>query len=588
VWKPFYIKPGTVTMKYRLEALKYSEAYDLGELKGVDEGSIRAVFNTILRYGVIDKNHTGGNGWRTGFICLHEQWYSSIAAAMGCPDYTRNLSNTYDYFKQNAVKENGRVSARFKTDKLDYRPRGYTETGFYEPGWGTLMDSQPDYVIVVSEHFHNTADIDWLKGQKETCEKVLDFLLARDHDNDGLLEMINDYHSDRQGSDWIDVIWAAHENAFVNAEMFYAMTLWSELESLLGDESMAKKYADAAAKLKARFNQDVADGGFWNPEKQYYIYWRDKDDSIHGNNLVIPVNFMALGYGVCDDPERKEAILSKIEQVTSKENLFTWPLSIYPFRMEEGSITRNFPFPRYENGDLFLSWSELGVSVYADYDPSIAMKYIRKTLDRYEQDGLAHQRYTRKKQKGVGDDILSGNGNAIVGLYSSIYGIQPRFDRLYLNPHLTPELNGTELKYWLRSQDYTISLSDRDYTIKVDGYTAHDDNAFGLQVQKGLLRYYRGLTDNAVLSLRQRSASGLLLDAANWSAETPAWTVVSNESENIEYVVSSLPPYKRFSLFINNGDEPVYVRQSSGEGVLEMSIYHESRVPVHVKLTPFD
>ncbi|MFA6448862.1 MAG: hypothetical protein WCX65_05300 [bacterium] len=589
VWKPFSVAPGTVSIQYRLQALKYSEAYDLGELKGIDESAVREVFNTILRYGVLDKYLTGGNGWRSGYVCLQEQWYSGIAAALGNSDYTRNLSDTYDYYRQNAVKDDGRVPARFKYDKNDSDPATYTDKGFYEPVWGIEMDSQPDYVIVVSEQFHNTADIDWLKGQKKTCEKALDFLLARDSDNDGLLEMMTDYHSEGKSSDWIDVMWASHENAFVNAEMYYAMTLWSELEKVLGDEAMAKKYAGAAAKLKARFNRDVASGGFWNPEKQWYVYWRDKDDSIHGDNLVIPVNFMTLAYGVCDDAKRKEAILSQIEEATAKENLFTWPLNIYPYAsVDEGAAKINFPFPRYENGDLFLSWDELGVRIYADYDPAIAMKYVRSVLNHYERDGLAHQRYTRIEQKGVGDDILSGNGNAIVGLYSSIYGIKPRYDRLYLNPHLTPEVNGTKLKYRLRDQNYNISLSMNDYTIEVEGYAVHDVGAFGVQAQKERVNYYRDLKGRASLSLRRKSSGRLSLDASGWAAAKPKWTAVSAEKDNIEYTVSGLSSKKQYCVYNSSAAGPAKLHESGAGGILKFSAAQAAGTPVHFAVAPAD
>ena len=56
--------------------------------------------------------------------------------------------------------------------------------------------------------------------------------------------MITDDHTDAKGSDWIDVIWASFENAFVNAELYYALTLWSDIESQLGDSVAAQYYSD--------------------------------------------------------------------------------------------------------------------------------------------------------------------------------------------------------------------------------------------------------------------------------------------------------------------------------------------------------
>ncbi len=118
----------------------------------------------------------------------------------------------------------------------------------------------------------------------------------------------------------------------------------------------------------------------------------------------------------------------------------------------------NFPYPKYENGDIFLSWGELAVRAYAKSNPAIAVKYIRNVLDKYDEDGLSFQRYERKSQRGAGEDILAGNCMPVVGLYRDIYGIQPKHNRLYLEPHLTPELNGTQLRYHLRGQSYLIDL----------------------------------------------------------------------------------------------------------------------------------
>ncbi len=87
---------------------------------------------------------------------------------------------------------------------------------------------------------------------------------------------------------------------------------------------------------------------------------------------------------------------------------------------------------------------------YATSDPAVAMKYIHKVIDRYNVDGLSFQRCLRTTAEGVGDDILANNAMAIVGLYRDIYGVCPRHDRLFLDPHLTPELNGTRLLYPLR------------------------------------------------------------------------------------------------------------------------------------------
>ncbi len=348
--------------------------------QGLNGRSIRELLNTIARYGVIDQRILGANGWRTGFTCLHEQWFSQMGIAIGDPDYLANCAATFDFERDHAIEPSGRVKSRWCYLAHDAMPGTYDAHGFYEAQWGYLLDSQPCYVICVAELFDLTGDQAWLRGQKTACERALDYLLRRDADGDGLVEMMTDSHTQQRGSDWIDVIWAAHENALVNAELYYALTLWADAEELLGDAARAAEYRQCAAKLKASFNKTTAEGGFWDPQNQWYVYWRDKDDSIHGNNLVTPVNVAAIGYGLCDDAERREAILRRMEEEMQKENLFFWPLNFFPYQPGEGH-TLNFPFPNYENGDIFLSWGELAVRAYAKSKPEIAVKYIKNMLD---------------------------------------------------------------------------------------------------------------------------------------------------------------------------------------------------------------
>jgi hypothetical protein len=437
LWAPFTIRPSETRATYTLQALDYPRSYERGRFAGLDGTSIRELLNTIGRYGVIDRQILGGNGWRSGFACLHEQWFSQIGIAVAAPDYIANCARTYDYERDHAILPDGRVKSRWSYDAGDAMPGTYDQFGFYEAQWGYLMDSQPDFAICIAEQFDLTGDERWLRGHKQACERALDYLLRRDENHNGLVEMMTDSQADQRGSDWIDIIWAAHENALVNAEMYYALTRWTDLESLLGDAARSEGFRRAAATLKRSFNKTTAEGGFWDPEKNYYVYWRDKDGSIHGNNLVIPVNFAAIGYGLCDDAARREACLRRIEAEMKKENLFFWPLNFFPYERDEGHAN-NFPYPRYENGDIFLSWGELGVRAYAQTEPALALKYIRNVLAKYNVDGLSFQRYLRQSQNGAGDDILAGNCMTIVGLYRDIYGLQPRHNRLYLEPLSLP------------------------------------------------------------------------------------------------------------------------------------------------------
>jgi hypothetical protein len=237
---------------------------------------------------------------------------------------------------------------------------------------------------------------------------------------------------------------------------------------------------------------------------------------VHGTNLVVPVNFSAIGYRLCDEPKRRAAILERIETLMTEQTLFFWPLCFYSFAREEGHPDVNWPFPKYENGDLFLAWGELGTRAYAAYDPALALKYVTNVLNQYSKDGLAFQRYLRTSQAGAGNDILANNANIIAGLYRNLYGLQPKHDRFYLEPHLTAALNGTHLKYQLRGQTYSFDLSVNEYAVTVDQFTVRSHEPFAVNAEKDTLTYFKGPHEPGGLIIRSNGTSDLELTIRSW------------------------------------------------------------------------
>lgn len=551
LWQPVQVSPSEVTVEFELQALPYNQTYNRGSFVGLNGNNIRELFNTVARYGTIDSQLVGGNGWRSGYICLHEPFFAQIAAALDASDYTANLVAFLDNARDHAIATNGRVKSRWCYGDGDAMPGTYDEFGFYEAQWGFLMDSQPDYVMNVAELFNLTADTKWLANHKNSCEHALDFLMRREVGTSGLVAMMTDSHAQNRGSDWIDIIWAAYENAFVNAQLYAALNLWADAEDTLNDSAKAKSYRDFAARLKNSFNKSTADGGFWDATNQWYIYWRDKDGSIHGNNLVTPVNFAAIAYGLCDDPQRQRAILERMESEMKKENLFYWPLSFFPYAEGEGAGS-NFPFPKYENGDIFLSWGELGVRAYTRYNSTLALKYVRNTLDRYAKDGLSFQRYLRRDQRGEGDDILAGNCLPIVGLYRDIYGVQPKPNRLYLEPHLTGDLDGTRLRYDLRGQMYEITLSTNGSSISAEQYTVGSAKPFAANITGAGLQYFDGMKSDWTLSVTLTKKAQLAINILNWSDAAREWNASpTGKRRLVSYVLKGLRQNSNYQLIVD-------------------------------------
>jgi len=553
VWASYDQGAGRSEQTITLGYFDVNARYGRGHFVGIDGDKASAVLNTIARIGVIDSLHFGGNSWHTpyGPICLHEQYIAQMGLAINDAHYLTGYQHCLDFYRDHAIRPDGRVIPRWAYSDEDMMPGQNTPEGFYEAQWGFLLDSNPDLVTNVCDLFDQTGDLGWVKTHQRSCEKALDWILSRDSDGDGLVEMMTDNEGQKRGSDWIDIIWASYENAFVNAKLYHALEKWAAIERLLNDPDRAGVYEAFAAKLKTNFNKSIRDGGFWDETNGCYVHWLDKDGSAHGRNMVTPVNFMAIAYGICGDSSRARAILDTIESRMEQEKLFFWPLCMTSYAPGDGNDWQ-FPFPNYENGDLFLSWGSIAAKAYAGYRPEVAVRYIRKVLDQYGKDGLAFQRYGRRKQDGLGDDILSGNSLSIVGLYQSIYGINPLYNRFYLEPHITPELAGTEINYNFRGEILRIGLEMGRYRVSDSRFSVSGSGAFGFFHAADSMQYFAG--SDAKPSLEAITKGALNLEIAEWRSAGREWE--QKAALPVFYIVHGLRPNVECSLFINGKEYP--------------------------------
>lgn len=577
VWAAQTVPAGKSTQTLMLSYFDFNEKYGRGHFNGVNGAQVSAVLNTIARIGVIDSLHFGGNSWHTpyGPICLHEQYIAQLGLAINDPQYLKGYQSSLDFYRDHAIKPDGRVYPRWAYTNEDAMPGKFNRYGFYEAQWGILMDSNPDLVTNVAELYDMNGELAWVKTHQLSCEKALDWILKRDSNGNGLVEMTTDNMSEKKSSDWIDIIWASYENAFVNAKLYHALVKWAAIEHQLGNTAKAQYYGDFAEKLKTSFNKPVTEGGFWDEGNKCYIHWRDKDNSIHGRNMVTPVNFMAIAYGICDDPARKKIILDAIEKQMEQEKLFFWPITMTSYAPGEGKEWQ-FPFPGYENGDLFLSWGSIGVKAYADYNPGLALKYVKNVLKQYSKDGLAFQRYGRLKQDGLGDDILSGNSLAIVGLYQAIYGINPLYNRLYLDPHLTGELNGTEVNYNFRGQRINIYLDSNKFAVSNNIFKVTSSHKFGFYATKDQLCYFDG--NNQQASLQITPGRQMAIEVKNWDRNKIEFieTAGNASPQPLAYVVRQLRPDTYYSFSVNGSSVKKIKSDAKGDILLNHKLTSHS------------
>ena len=524
---------------------------------------------------MIDEKTFGSNSWRTpyGPVCLHEGHIAQMASLIQDEDYVNGYKSTLDQYRDHAVRPDGRVVSRWAYTCEDAMPGTCDSLGFYEAQWGYLMDSNPDLVTNVAELFDFCADSLWLNTHKSTCERALEYMLARDADADGLVEMMTDDHTAQRGSDWIDIIWASHENAFVNAKMYYALTLWAGCEEYLGDHAHAVRYSMAAAKLKESFNKTTIDGGFWDSTNRWYVHWRDRDGSVHGNNLVTYLNFMAIAYGLCDDQVRMRAILGQIELQMQRESLFFWPVCMFSYEEDEG-LHWQFPFPVYENGDIFLTLGEVAVRAYAGVDPTIPLKYIGNLLERYRKDGLAFQRYLRKEQQGSGDDILAGNAMAVVGLYRNIYGLRAKHDRLIVAPVQAREIRGTRLSYELRGDVYRVAIDSGRTTVSAGTTTISAPDAFAVMSVPGGMAWFNAPSGSPSLVVTKEGFAGataMNVSIDSWDERAGGekrWH--QSGDHGVRYKIAALNPGMAYTVAVDNVRHQAF--RADGAGTISFSV----------------
>ena len=561
VFNPFEVKKGRSEISIELSYVDYNKEYDRGTLVGIDAIAVRELLNTTGRYGVIDKNIIGANGWVTNWKCLHEPFFAQIGMAVNDRNYTDNLSSTLDQERDQAIEEDGRVLARWHNVPEAQNSNYNFKTGYYDAPWGYTIDAQPGQVINTAEQFHQNGDLVWLKSHKLSCEKVLNWLINRDSNNNGIFEMLNNNIAEKKCSDWLDVVWASFENSFVNAQMYEALNLWAECELVLGDTEKASYYSKVAERLKEAFNKPVKEGGFWSPEKNQYIYWRDKDGSLHGDNLVTPVNFAAIAFGICDNPKRIKAILSQVENKAKAENLFHWPLCFESFKLDEVHPPVMWPFPNYENGDIFPTWGYLGIRSYVKYDKDIALKYIKNILRQYNKDGLSSQRFNRKTQVGIGEDILAGSATTITALYRDIYGVRPMWNRMGLEPNMLQELNGTEFNYTLRDIEYHIKLSENKYQVSTKNFTLDNTLSFGVYMNDNTLLFYPKNKNVTGLAVTRGNSLPIKIMIEEWS-KNRNWVINSKGDYNI--LIAGLNPNSTYNLLVNGDKKQSYAADAKG------------------------
>jgi hypothetical protein len=165
-----------------------------------------------------------------------------------------------------------------------------------------------------------------------------------------------------------------------------------------------------------------------------------------------------------------------------------------------------------------------------------------------------------------------------VGLYASVYGINPLYNRLYLEPHITPELAGTELNYTFRNERLTIRLDSNSYAVSDKRFKVTAGKPFGFFATKGQLSYFDGSSPVAALAVRSEQL--LALTNKSWGTDKMDWIQHTDKTDRKQhgggmvskpllYIVYQLKPNAVYLLSVNG--RTVEKLRSDGKGHLAVS-----------------
>jgi hypothetical protein len=124
-----------------------------------------------------------------------------------------------------------------------------------------------------------------------------------------------------------------------------------------------------------------------------------------------------------------------------------------------------------------------------------------------------------------------------------------------LEPHLTTELNGTQLRYPLRGRLYLIDLSTEQCAVTVGACTLSDSHPFGVNATDTGLEYFPGTNSGWAMRISQSTAWPLTIQIESWPDNPDAprqWTEAGPQIKgSAMHTVARLRPNAKYELKAN-------------------------------------
>ena len=299
-----------------------------------------------------------------------DSYYTVLPMYRSHPELVRSQILTLSM----GISENGDCPSAVKSD--------------YSEWWGNHYDSPSFLAMMLRDYVKHTGDsailTESVKGETvlAKAEKAIE-KLSTYADETGLIYKVGPYNQ----RDWADEV---NRNGYVTYnEVLYARALYclSELFSISGDNTKAKKYAESFKMVKNAINSLL-----WDDKLCYYVNYRENDHI--ENNLSVDTCFAAL-FGIADDT-RARRMLENMESILETRNNKEQKagdygvMCVYPFYSGADSTRNKSAKPYYyHNG---ANWPYLS-AMYAAAKRKYGMEY-RYALESWFDYNVARGNYT--------------------------------------------------------------------------------------------------------------------------------------------------------------------------------------------------
>jgi hypothetical protein len=139
---------------------------------------------------------------------------------------------------------------------------------------------------------------------------------------------------------------------------------------------------------------------------------------------------------------------------------------------------------------------------------------------------------------------------------------------LYLNPHLTNKLAGTELIYTFRHEKLKIGLVPNNYSVSNAQFKVSANHDFGFYSEKNELVYFDRNKDR--FSLNAQTVENLSLEILKWDSGEYSWLQSSTEEKGkVVYALNVSKPDSFYTL--SDGIKTTKVK-SDKTGILQFEV----------------